>query len=422
MHRKHSEQNYARDNTLVLLNSDGDVRKNYTVGTHRARPPNETLDEWRSVMHNVGITRLANLTGLDTLSVPVFAAVRPMSRSLVISMGKGVTTTNARVSALMESVELWHAEHLPPSSCIDSYLNLARKGNRVVDMNDLPVVHGTQVDESVEGPWVKGTNLTAGYETLVPFDVVSMNFTQAGTFGWLHRSSNGLAAGNHLLEATTHALCEVIERDAECLWRISTDPRRVDFNTIIDRTAVALIVQLRKNGAQLAIWDITSDVGIPAYGCTLLDEVNQSVWRNTGVHDGFGCHLSPSVALVRAITEAAQTRLAHISGSRDDIHRMELAQTRNQDLIARVRAEMARIPATESMRQDLGSEQHSFAEDVDFLLVRLSQAGFNQVVAVNLTRHEIGVPVIKVLVPGLEGIYGQCEPRARARRLASSSS
>ncbi|MBV9765984.1 MAG: YcaO-like family protein [Acidobacteriaceae bacterium] len=367
-------------------------------------------------MRDLGITRVANLTGLDTLGVPVFAAIRPLSRSLVVSMGKGLTLTTARVSALMESIELWHAEHLSRISCIDSYFHLVNKGKRVIDLNGLPVVHGSQADNAAQGSWITGTSLTEGYKTLVPLDVVSMDFTQEATFRWLHRSSNGLASGNHMLEAITHALCEVIERDAEFLWRMSTDPRRVDINTITNRTAVSLVTRLQGRGAQLAIWDITSDVGIPAYACTLLDEVDQNLWRNTGVHDGFGCHLSPAVALVRAITEAAQTRLAHISGSRDDIHRVELAHTRNGDLIARVRAEMACIPATESMRQESRSEQHSFIEDVEFLLRRLSRIGCNQVIAVNLTREEIGVPVIKILVPGMEGIYGQCEPGARARR------
>lgn len=396
-----------------------DSRRNYTLGTHRLRAPEDTFKEWRSVMPHVGITRLANLTGLDTLGVPVYAAIRPLSRSLVVSMGKGLDAASARVSALMESIELWHAEQLSELRCIDSYAALLRRATCVLDVNSLPLVYDGEVDKTAVGSWIAGCNLINGRETLVPFDTVSTNFTYTATFAWLHRSSNGLASGNHLLEATIHAICEVIERDAEYLWRAITDPRRVDLNTVTDRTAVSLLAQLREAGAFLAVWDITSDVGVPAYGCTLLDDVYQGM-RSTGVHDGFGCHLSPAVALVRAITEAAQTRLAHISGSRDDIHRVELAHTRDDNLVARVRAEMAHIPATESMRLEARPEHHSFAEDLEFLLNRISDVGCDQVVAVDLTRDEIGVPVVKVLIPGMEGIYGQCKPGARTQRLDSS--
>ena len=67
---------------------------------------------WRPAAKRAGITRIAELTGLDTLGIPVFAAIRPMGKSLSTQQGKGTTALAAKVSALVESLETWSAEHL----------------------------------------------------------------------------------------------------------------------------------------------------------------------------------------------------------------------------------------------------------------------------------------------------------------------
>jgi YcaO-like protein with predicted kinase domain len=52
------------------------------------------------------------VTGLDRIGIPVALATRPNSRSVAVSQGKGLTLAAAKVSALMEAIELWHAEHI----------------------------------------------------------------------------------------------------------------------------------------------------------------------------------------------------------------------------------------------------------------------------------------------------------------------
>jgi ribosomal protein S12 methylthiotransferase accessory factor YcaO len=96
----------------------------------------------------------------------------------------------------------------------------------------------------------------------------------------------------------------------------------------------------------VAVWDITSDTDIPAYGCALVPREAERSWRPVGVHDGYGCHPSPSVALARAaLTEAAQTRLAYISGSRDDLLPEEFAAAPRPELVAEASKELASIDA-----------------------------------------------------------------------------
>jgi Cytidylate kinase/YcaO cyclodehydratase, ATP-ad Mg2+-binding len=90
--------------------------KSFRAGTHRVRSPAETWEWLRELLPRAGITRVADVTALDRIGIPVWQAVRPASRNLSVSQGKGATPEAARVSAAMEAVELWHAEdlgHLP---------------------------------------------------------------------------------------------------------------------------------------------------------------------------------------------------------------------------------------------------------------------------------------------------------------------
>ena len=79
-------------------------------GPHRRVPPEETLARLAPHLARMGITRVANITGLDRVGVPVVTVVRPNARSLAVSQGKGLTLAAAKVSAIMEAAELYHAE------------------------------------------------------------------------------------------------------------------------------------------------------------------------------------------------------------------------------------------------------------------------------------------------------------------------
>src|SRR6185369_13474975 len=106
-------------------------------GTHRAASLDETWRRFAPAARKAGITRIADLTGLDTLGVPVFAAVRPMGKSLSTQQGKGISAAAARVSALMESLETFSAENITCPVIRGGYRALARK-RRVVDVRQLP--------------------------------------------------------------------------------------------------------------------------------------------------------------------------------------------------------------------------------------------------------------------------------------------
>src|SRR5258707_13825136 len=87
-----------------------DARATLRDGTHRAATLDATWRRFAPAAKRAGITRIAELTGLDTIGIPVFAAIRPLGLSLSTQQGKGLTPLAAKVSALMEALETWTAE------------------------------------------------------------------------------------------------------------------------------------------------------------------------------------------------------------------------------------------------------------------------------------------------------------------------
>lgn len=378
--------------------------KRFLAGTHRARPPAETLTRARASMAALGITRLADLTGLDCLGVPVFAAIRPNGRSLSTSQGKGLDADAAAASALMESIETWHAEHLQLPVRRGSPRAL-RNQLPLVDVRRLPRASEDAIDLGAPIDWVEGWDLMTSSAVWVPKDAVTLDCVvprdHQPTFDV---SSNGLASGNHLLEAIVHGLCEVIERDAEARWREARGQRRLDLSTVEDAACRGLIAQVQRAGVHVTVWDLTSDVGLPVYGAAFMEDPHEPAWRSLGMYQGFGCHLSPSIALLRALTEAAQTRLTYIAGSRDDFFPEDYARATDPELLEVIWADLtAPAPGVVTRVDFRTARRHdgpSFEADVGTVLDRLEAVGVRSAIVVDLSRPELAIPVVKVLIPG----------------------
>ena len=187
------------------------------------RGSRETLERLRPLTRSMGITRVANLTGLDRIGIPVAAAFRPNARSLSVSQGKGTDLIAAKVSALMESIEAHHAERMAKPLMLLSYEDMASK-YLVVDVGRLPFASPGVFHAGLPILWVEGWDLLNERAAWLPYELVHANYTHpmpTGS-GCFNASTNGLASGNHRLEATAHAICEVIERDASTLWYMGT--------------------------------------------------------------------------------------------------------------------------------------------------------------------------------------------------------
>ncbi len=235
---------------------------------------------------------------------------RPNTRSVAVSQGKGVTLAAAKASGLMESIEGFHAENIDAPLWLRSYEGL-RRSVKVADVDRLAKSSIGSFEPHSKILWIEGRELLSEAATWVPYESVHTDYTlpfPTGS-GAFFVSSNGLASGNHRLEAVSHGICEVIERDALTLWRCSSAASklnaRVDVGTINDQEILGLFEKLAAASVDYCIWDVTSDIGIPCFRCELADGEGQGFRRMVPIA-GSGCHPRRDIALLRAITEAAQ--------------------------------------------------------------------------------------------------------------------
>jgi ribosomal protein S12 methylthiotransferase accessory factor len=367
-------------------------------------------------MPAMGITRVANVTGLDRIGIPVVMVCRPNSRSLAVAQGKGLDLASAEASGLMETVESYHAERITLPLKLGSYTDL-RPAHRLVNVELLPRRSDSLFHPDRELLWIEGYDLLQKETVWVPYETVHTNYTvrQRSLGGNFLASSNGLAAGNHHLEAISHGICEVVERDAEMLWTLRCKEAeagtRVDLDTVDDPDARALLEQYERAGVAAAVWELTSDVGIPAFRCTIVDR-QANVARRPSAAGGSGCHPMRAMALLRALTEAAQSRLTVITGSRDDICRTDYTHLRNPDAFGQARAGVMAQTGTRSF-EGPSFEGETFEEDIGWELERLRAVGVERVVVVDLTKPEFGIPVVRVVIPGLECLPGHEAPAYR---------
>ncbi|MGF7175013.1 YcaO-like family protein [Azospirillum doebereinerae] len=393
---------------LDVRTAIADAVKAHTVGTHRVMAPEQTLARVAPFLPIMGITRVANVTGLDSVGIPVVMVTRPNSRSISVSQGKGVTLAAAKASGVMESIESYHAERITLPLKFASFEEM-RWTHPVVDVGRLPRLATSAYSPHSPILWIEGEDLLNGGRKWVPFETVHLNFTvaMAPGQGCFLPSSNGLASGNHRTEAISHALTELIERDATTLWRLfgasAQEDTRIDLDSVDDPVCRSLIDRFDAAGVEVGVWEITSDLGLPAFLCRIVEREDlpqQSVRPASGM----GCHVAREIALSRALTEAAQSRLTFIAGARDDMPRAEY--DRHLDP-ARHAQWKARITAGAGRRNFAGCPT-SFAPtieaDLEHQLARLRACGIDEAVMVDLTKPEFGIPVVRMVVPGLEGL------------------
>ena len=382
-------------------------QKHFRDGTDRTEALSETLARAQSIAPVVGVTRIADITGLDHVGIPVAAAYRPNARSVSVSQGKGPPLLAAKVSAVMEAIEGYHAERVACPLRLATVREMASRPD-TVDLQRLPRTTAP-LSASDKLLWLQATDLTRQEPVWIPLEVVHTDFTLpvVGCTGAFLMSSNGLASGNHVLEAVSHGICEVVERDANSLWhhsrREARDARRVRLTTCADSTARELLAKFAAADVAVAVWETTSDVGIASFLCELADRHGRGL-RPLPPTTGSGCHPRREVALVRALTEAAQGRLTRIAAVREDLDDRLYGPDDTAARIEEFARDVANAEQTRPFQAAPTFDAPTFADDVAWELDRLAQVGIDAVLMVDLTQPALGIPVVRVVVPGLEGM------------------
>ena len=380
--------------------------KAFITGTHRAVSPEQTFATIRPYLSRAGVTRVADVTGLDHIGVPTTLAIRPNAATMACSSGKGITLDQAIVSGAMEAFELHAAETSDLQSIRATYPELSSNYTAPALAN-LPLSRDSLFTTDWPYNWCLGWDLITQAEVAVPYATVGMSRTQANVtnLGAFQVSSNGLGAGNSLLEAMASGLYEVIERDAvACQHYAALHNGHIlpllTYDELKSRPLVATVLEkCERADVRVVVYDSSGDAQVPTYVAIAYDRTDHGV----GLMKGSGSHLDPEVAVLRAINEALQARLNFIAGSRDDIFRSAFTRARTN-----WRSMMERLEGAfdaDSPQGSLGESRAAatFEEDINHLLSNIRKAGLEHVVVFDLTPEDFPVHVVRMIVPGMEG-------------------
>ncbi|MGA6161318.1 YcaO-like family protein [Amycolatopsis magusensis] len=359
-------------------------------GTVRACPPEHTWARVQPLLREAGVTRVADITRLDAVGIPVHSAMRPASRTLAVSQGKGLTAVLSAVSAVMEAIELWFAER-PREPEVRATPLAALRDEVDYRLDQLDLVTPSLLTDAYPLDWLAGRGLLTGRAALLPSEYVLLDRTvrehwQPPLFAV---TSNGLASGNTGEEAALHALCEIVERD--CLARASADLTRrpIPLTGLGDPAVAELAGKLEASANELALYDITGPLGVPCVAATVRDATVPVTFG------GFGCHPDVLVATARAITEAVQQRLATIAGTRDDLP---------FDLYPKIRAASPQPPRTRPgtwYEPPASLPVPDFASALAEIGGRVRDTTGHEPIVVTLTGAADPIAVVKVVAPGL---------------------
>jgi putative methanogenesis marker protein 1 len=375
--------------------------KVYILETHRSKAPVDTLRFIEGMKTTLGMKSFQDATSLDRIGLPVFTCyrIRP-DQSKTWHTGKGFTAIQAQVSLTMESIERYCSEfrdEYTDSLILDSYNNLKKKRLAVLDPEILILPQFNDYSPNDVFHWVGGYDLIGREEILAPACAVYHPF-HLDDKPVINTHTDGIAAGNTMEEAVFHGLMEVIERDAWSIAKFSGEPYdAVAIEAGPDNQFLMDIVdKYNRADIEIVAKDITSDIGIPVIAAFSQDLEQESMMPI----DGFGAHLDPKVAMARALTEVATTRALFLQkygfeGLREETTARYLGDDVEDD---------PRFYAyVEKKLQDMEiGYNDDLRKDIDQVIAILTSRGFERLIVMDLTRPDIGLPTVRVIVPGME--------------------
>ena len=214
-------------------------------------------------------------------------------------------------------------------------------------------------------------------------------------------NTNGLASGNVLEEAVLHGIFEVVERDAWSIFEITKkNKKEIDLNNIENDSINDILDKFERESVDINLLDITADIGIPTVAASSDDTILKDAALLTL---GVGTHLNPDIAVLRALTEVAQSRATQIHGTREDTARADFMRKAGYERMKKINRHYFENNDNLIKLSDIENNSTvSIKKDIDTCIEKLNDVGLDKVLFKDLTREEIGVNVVRVIIPNAE--------------------
>ena len=392
----------------------------YFKGTHRIIPPSETIANNEDKAKIAGITRITEITHLDRIGLPVFSAIRPTSQEGSISIygGKGISVEHAKASALMEGFERYSSEKHDRKTLTGTVNEISSKG-KIIDLESLNLPKDFDKDnmDNINLEWNIAHDLISDEDYYIPSNAIFHPYVnEDDSIQSLFKSNtNGLASGNSLEEAILHGIFEVIERDAWSIFELThKNSKQIDLDSIESEVVNDALSKFSENEINIKLMDLTADIKVP----TIAASSDDTLLKDAGLLTlGIGTHLDPEVAILRALTEVAQSRATQIHGAREDTVRADFARTAGYERMKRINKHYFQEEDEKISLTDIENRStDSITKDIEIVLDELTKNEIEHVLYYDLTRPELDVSVVRVIIPKME-LYSIDSSRAGYRFL-----
>ncbi|MER2013057.1 MAG: YcaO-related McrA-glycine thioamidation protein [Methanobrevibacter sp.] len=378
----------------------------YFKGTHRVIAPSKTIEINQDKLKKAGITRIADITDLDRIGLPIYTAIRPTAEEGAISIygGKGISKDHAKASAMMEGFERYSAERQNSDETIIATPNeIGRYGDYIDPKSlNLPKDFEKKDISDINLEWSKSKDIISGNEYYIPTNAIFHPYASDSNAESLFKSNtNGLASGNILDEAILHGMLEVIERDAWSIFELThKNYAQIDTESIESELILDIIDKFESEGIKIKLMDFTADIKIP----TIAASADDTITKDAGLLTlGMGTHLDPEVAILRALTEVAQSRATQINGAREDTVRADFAREAGYERMKRINKYYFKDEEEKISLSDIENKStSSITKDIEIVKDELIANDIEKILYADLTRPEIDVSVVRVVIPEME--------------------
>jgi ribosomal protein S12 methylthiotransferase accessory factor len=371
-----------------------DAFKHYTYDQDKVLTPEQTINRVRESLGRLDLEILKETLRIDSgrLDIPIFISLLGVDARRVVptqkQMGKGATPVQSEASALMELVERFSffsyleegpLQYARPRELKGPTLDFAYLARSLFDSSSDLAAAG-EIYQEWPLFFAPATNLTTGQGVYLPFH-----------WFYLIEEYNGPAAGNCLEEAILQALCEVVERHVGSVItheRLHTPA--IDPDSVQDPAARELLAKFQKNGIKVFLRDFSLDTGIPTVAALAYDPANFPA--ESEIVFAAGTTTDPEKSLIRALTEVAQ-----LAG---DFHRRTSYRPTLPKYETLEDAAYLMAPGPLQPLASLPNLAHpNLKEEIQGCLAALQKLDL-EVLVVDVTHPQIGIPAVYVLIPG----------------------
>ncbi len=340
-----------------------------------------------------------------------------------VSCGKGKTIIQAKISAIGEAIERFSTKSfgnekkfsakysdikdisLNPEKILlfsEKQYKYREYWNNAAETAFVP----EKFDEQTEINWTPAWSITECKWKLVPSDYVYYDYSEKKKNNFMHADSNGVAGGNCIEEACVQGIFELVERDAVSMWWYNKiQKQEIDLNSIIDSYVHKVADGLKKIGYSLHLLNLTNDLNFPVIAALA---INQKDKNEPPKSTGFGAHFNVNIAIERAILELGQSWTL---AERMNIDEYFLKFGNKKPSEENYLCPALNLPKKNiNDFQDLSTDD--FLKDINILVDKFKTIGLETFI-IDLTREEIGLSVVRVIVPGLVHFW----PRFGSERL-----